>query len=440
MTRAACPVASAPPQALAAAFGVTRWTYAQLDERVRAWHARLRGHARVAVCSENSLELLALLHAAGRAGTALLLLNTRLTARERLAQLAALGNPPLADELAHELAAGPAARGLPASEAASLDPGSVQTLLFTSGTTGVPKVAPHTVQNHQANARAAIEVLGLDAGTRFVCCLPLFHVGGVAIAIRCALAGGAVLLHERFDAAAVAQDLRSGATHASLVASTLARVLDACDAFPPGVRAVLVGGGPVPSALLARARGAGLPVLQTYGLTETSSQATCERPGEADGETAGPPMPGLELRVTQDGEIEVRGPAVIAGYLGAPAFDGWFATGDLGTLDARGRLVVHARRVDLILSGGENVYPAEVEAALLLHPGVREAAVLPAPDERWGQVGVAHLVAEATEPELRAFLRARLAAYKVPARFHFRAALPKTAAGKVDRAALLRAR
>ncbi|TMB11536.1 MAG: hypothetical protein E6J65_26795, partial [Deltaproteobacteria bacterium] len=124
--------------------------------------------------------------------------------------------------------------------------------------------------------------------------------------------------------------------------------------------------------------------------------------------------------------------------LGGPPIEGrFFRTGDLGELDARGRLIVHARRGDLIVSGGENVYPAEVEAALLEHPAVREAAVLPASDERWGQVGLAYVVTTASDGELRDFLRTRLAKYKVPARFVRLRELPRNAAGKVDRAGLL---
>src|SRR5205085_2466895 len=160
-------------------------------------------------------------------------------------------------------------------------------------------------------------------------------------------------------------------------------------------------------------------------LTETASLVTCD----------GLPIPGMAVRVVA-GEIEVRGPAVMRGYLGHEPVHGWFRTGDLGSLEA-GRLTVHARRSDLIISGGENVYPAEVEAALLSHPRVREAAVLPAPDPRWGQVGVACIVTDAAESDLREFLRERLARYKVPARFVVLPELPRNAAGKVDRLTLL---
>jgi O-succinylbenzoic acid--CoA ligase len=165
--------------------------------------------------------------------------------------------------------------------------------------------------------------------------------------------------------------------------------------------------------------------------------ATCELPDDADGTTAGPPLPGFEVRIDA-GEVLVRGPALMRGYVGQEPLRGrFFRTGDVGELDGRGRLTVHARRTDLIVSGGENVYPAEVESALLAHPDVREAVVLPAPDERWGQVGVAYLVSSASDDELRDFLRQRIARYKMPARFVRLPELPRNAAGKVDRLRLV---
>jgi len=338
----------------------------------------------------------------------LVLLNPRLSAAERAAQVQSISSIPPAG-----------------------DPALV---LFTSGTTGSPKAARLARDNLEASALAANQVLEVDARSRFLCVLPLFHVGGLGILFRCQLARATVLLHERFDAAAVARELREGATHVSLVATTLARVLEQGATFPPAI--VAVGGGPVPKALLERARRAGLRVVQTWGMTETCSMATCERPGDADGATSGPPLPGFQLFVDQ-GEVVVRGPAVMRGYLGQPPLEeGLFRTGDLGELDDRGRLIVHARRIDLIVSGGENVYPAEVEAALLAHPAVRDAAVLPASDERWGQVGIAYVVTTAPEAELRHFLAARLAKYKVPAQFVAVAELPRNDAGKVDRVAL----
>lgn len=431
--RLRCPVARAAwtrPHAVAIELRGERVTYAGLDERVRAWHGRILAGGprplRIFAAGASSVDLIAMVHAAGRAGAALALFDPRLTASESAARVAAL--QPAADAKLLPVAA-PARPG-------EIDAGAVQLILFTSGTTGAPKAAQLTAGQLRASARASNEVLALDERGRFLCCLPLFHIGGLSIALRCAEAGATLLLHERFDAALTARALEEGVTHVSLVASTLQRTLEALERPLSQVRAALIGGGPVPLPLLQRARAAGLPVLQTYGLTETCAQVTCERPGDADGATAGPAMPGMEVRI-QDGEIEVRGPAVMRGYLGHPPVEGWFRTGDLGSLDARGRLTVHARRVDLILSGGENVYPAEIEAALLAHPAVIEAAVVPVPDERWGQTGCA-FVALREETQLAEFLAQRLAGFKIPRRFVRVEALPRTAAGKVDRRALIR--
>jgi O-succinylbenzoic acid--CoA ligase len=177
-------------------------------------------------------------------------------------------------------------------------------------------------------------------------------------------------------------------------------------------------------------------VLQTYGLTEACSQVTTEVLGEADGATAGPPIPGVEVRIAHPdaegvGEIEVRGPTVALG-LGP-----WLATKDLGRLDARGRLTVFARRTDLILSGGENVYPAEVEATLREHPAIADVAVTARADATWGQVVVAVVVGEVpSDTELTAWARARLAGFKLPRAWVRVAELPRNASGKVDRARL----
>jgi len=415
-------------------------TYRDLDAAVRRWHGALAAHGsgRAVVRSENRPELVALLHAAPRAGVELAVLNARLAEAEL---------PPLLERLGPALRLGALPGGAPLQGFASdarpadpppIDPSRVHTILFTSGTTGRAKAAQLAVGAHQASARASIETLRMDGDSAYLCNLPLFHVGGIATAIRCAEAGATLVLHDYFDAAASAEALASGVTHASLVATTLRRLLDVRSAFPDSVRAVLVGGGPVPPELLARAHAAGLPVLLTYGLTEAASQVSAELLGEADGTTAGPPLPGTEVRIA-DGEIEVRGPTMMLGYLGEPPLRGWFRTGDLGELDARGRLVVHARRADLIVSGGENVYPAEVEAVLLAHPAVVDCAVVPWPDEHLGQVGCAAVVAPepVAETELRDYLRARLAGYKVPRRFALLDSLPRNAAGKTDRPALL---
>jgi O-succinylbenzoic acid--CoA ligase len=218
---------------------------------------------------------------------------------------------------------------------------------------------------------------------------------------------------------------------------------------------VLLGGGPAPEPLLRRCAAIGVPVVQTYGLTETASQIATLAPEDALRKlgSAGKPLFGSELRIVGDdgsdcaasdaGEIVVRGPTVTPGYLNrleetaAKLRNGWLHTGDLGQLDAEGYLYVLDRRDDLIISGGENVYPAEIEAVLEAHPDVLEAGVYGVDDERWGRTPVAVAVLrEGSSPDaasLIAFCRERLAAYKTPSRIEFRDALPRNAAGKLLR-------
>jgi O-succinylbenzoic acid--CoA ligase len=261
--------------------------------------------------------------------------------------------------------------------------------------------------------------------------------------------GTTAVIQPSFDEHAVNRALRDeGIALLSVVPTMLQRMLDADEAlFPPSVRAVLVGGGPVARDTLERALGRGLPVLQTYGLTEAASQVTTLSPADAltHAGSAGKPLLTTRVRIDarpgEAGEILVRGETVTPGYFEntvatADALrDGWLHTGDIGRVDGDGFLYVLDRRDDLIVTGGENVYPAEVEGVLRGHPLVEAAAVVGVPDERWGQAIAAAVVAAPglDEAELEAWLRARLAAYKLPRAIRIVAALPMTASGKVQR-------
>jgi O-succinylbenzoic acid--CoA ligase len=250
-----------------------------------------------------------------------------------------------------------------------------------------------------------------------------------------------------------------GVTIISVVAAMLARMLDERGAqpYPPTLRTVLLGGGPAPRPLLEACAARGVPVVQTYGLTEAASQVATLAPGDALRKlgSAGKPLLPTQLRVVgpdgdrapgEVGEIVVRGPTVTPGYLARPHATararrgGWLYTGDLGYLDAEGYLYVVDRRDDLIISGGENIYPAEVEAVLLAHSAVMEAGVIGVADARWGQVVCAFVRlrpdSALAADELIAFCRERLARYKVPATIRFVETLPRNAAGKLLRRAL----
>jgi O-succinylbenzoic acid--CoA ligase len=302
----------------------------------------------------------------------------------------------------------------------------VATVMFTSGTTSAPKPVYLTLGNWEANAVGSALALGLDPNERWLCVMPLAHVGGLSILLRSTMYGTTVILHERFDTDAVLAELMDPArrvTLVSLVPTMLARLLDAGLEAPPALRWALLGGGPIPEPLLERAERAGVPVAPSYGMTEGCSQIA----------TFGVPLHGVELRLDA-GEIVVRGPNFAANTLGA---DGWLHTGDLGELDDRGRLRIIGRRSDTIVSGGENVAPAEVEAVLLEHPAVADVGVFSRPDAEWGERVVATVVLRegrpATAAELQEFAGARLARFKVPKEIGFSETLPRTVSGKLLR-------
>jgi o-succinylbenzoate---CoA ligase len=300
-------------------------------------------------------------------------------------------------------------------------------VVHTSGTTRGPRAVELTYGNWLWSALGSAAALGVDRADVWLCTLPLSHVGGLSILVRSAIYVTGVVLHERFDADAAADEIATRATLVSVVPTTLTRLLDAGLRHPPRLRAALVGGAPVTDALLRRAADARVPTVSTYGLTEACSQVT----------TGGPPLFCTRVRIGAAREILVAGPTVAPGAL---ADDGWLHTGDEGALDADGALVVTGRAGDTIITGGENVAPTEVEAVLESHPAVAEAAVHGAPDPEWGERVVATVVLRpgerATEDELRGYCRVRLAGYKLPRVYRFSPELPRTASGKLLRRSL----
>jgi O-succinylbenzoic acid--CoA ligase len=328
------------------------------------------------------------------------------------------------------------------------DLSGVAAIIHTSGTTSAPRPIELTYGNFLWSALGSAVALGLDPAERWLCALPLAHVGGLSILVRSAIYATTALVHERFDTEAVVDALEQrGVTLVSVVATTLTRMLDAGLADPPALRCALAGGGPVPEALLGRARAAGVPVRQTYGLTEACSQATTT-PIAAFSQglslDAGPPLFCTRLRVDGgdgqrktrgEGEILLAGPTIAPGSVGP---DGWLRTGDEGRIDEHGALRVTGRKADTIVSGGENVAPSEVEAVIEAHPAVLEAAVVGRADPQWGEAIVAIVVvrpeATVSEQELRAHCGGRLAAFKVPKRVSLIGGpLPRTRSGKLLR-------
>jgi o-succinylbenzoate---CoA ligase len=302
--------------------------------------------------------------------------------------------------------------------------GRPATVVFTSGSTGTPKAALHTFGNHYFSAVGSNANIALAPGDRWLHSLPLYHVGGLSIVFRCLISGAAIALPEP-DAPLGRSISGLRATHVSLVSTQLLRLLRE-DAALEGLKAVLMGGGPIPGDLVDEALARGLPVHTSYGLTEMASQVTTTAPGAATEElrTAGRVLPHREVSVSGEGEIRVRGQTLFAGYVEGektvrPAgAGGWFRTGDLGRLDGAGRLRVLGRRDNLFVSGGENVRPEEIEEAILRIPGVEETVVVPVADPEYGARPVAFVRLSGETEDLARALEPVLPRFKIPKDFH----------------------
>ncbi|MDP1846519.1 MAG: AMP-binding protein [Solirubrobacteraceae bacterium] len=359
------------------------------------------------------------LHGCLLLGAVALPVDRRLKAAERAAQTASCAtvvSRPL-DGLADE--------GAPLSGTHDLTATAI--VVHTSGTTSGPRPVGLTFGNWLWSALGSAAALGVRRDDVWLCTLPLSHVGGLSILVRSVIYATKVVLHERFDAEAAADEIAVRSTLVSVVPTTLARLLDSGLRHPPSLRVALIGGAPITPALLERAAAAGVPAVGTYGLTEACSQVT----------TGGPPLFCTRVRIGARREILVAGPTVAPAALSS---DGWLHTGDEGALDAAGRLTVTGRAGDTIITGGENVAPAEVEAVLESHPAVAEAAVHGAPDAEWGERVVATIVLReahtATADDLRGYCRVRLAGNKVPRVVRFTRELPRTVSGKILRRSL----
>jgi O-succinylbenzoic acid--CoA ligase len=317
----------------------------------------------------------------------------------------------------------------------------IAVVISTSGSEGAPRGVMLSAANLDAAAAASNRHLPLAAGDLWLDCLPLYHIGGLSIVWRCARAGAAVLLHDGFHAEAVAADLqRHPVTHLSLVPAMLARLLETGVAPPASLRHLLVGGAALSRSLYDKATAAGWPLNPSYGMSETAAQVAAHTP--ADGPwhegLVGRPLGDNAFALTADGRIRIRGPQVMAGYLDGSGVDsdGWLTTGDLGKIDAIGRLTVTGRADDMLISGGRNVHPLEVESCLAACPGIRDVAITGLADKVWGDLVVALVVGDATAQGIADWCRPRLPGAAQPRRIVHLADLPRNAAGKLERSLL----
>ncbi|HTS30543.1 MAG TPA: long-chain fatty acid--CoA ligase [Bryobacteraceae bacterium] len=446
-----------------------RFTYAALDRRAcamaRVW-TRDFGLAkgdRVGILSGNRVEYVDAFFAAGKTGIVLVPLSTRLTPDEREAQIADAGVRTVLDSGtldAMDLDAGAAFDPVPCA------PEDLWCLLYTSGTTGKPKgvMLPHRMILWNAcNTVLSWQLRENDIAPIFT---PMYHAGGLAVFLTPIFAiGGTIVLHDRFDAPEVWRAVERERATVIFGVPTIFKLLSETAEFAraelSSVRWSISGGAPLPRYLIDLYQSRGIVFKQGYGLTEAGVNcfAMTEEDARLHAGSIGKPMlfaqvrvcdsTGSEVAAGQTGELWLRGPHVSAGFWNQPeataaAFtpDGWLRTGDLAHCDAEGFYYIDGRIKDMFISGGVNVYPAEIEALLVQHPDVEEAAVIGVPDATWGEVGAAFVVvradADRSAEDLARFLEPRIARYKLPKRYHFVKELPKTPYGKVVKPELLK--
>ncbi|MDQ2621623.1 MAG: o-succinylbenzoate--CoA ligase [Actinomycetota bacterium] len=426
------------PTRTALVCGGKSMTFAELEEEALSAARRLAAYgvrrgATVAMNMDSGPDQVVLIHALMKIGAVLLPVSPKLSEDERRRAIDAAGVDIDLDE--------PDRLTMTEADLPLLgehDMGDLHCRILTSGSTGTPHTVGLTYGNHLFSAMGSAFNIGVSPQDRWLCTLPTSHISGLSIVMRSVIYGTTMVLHDRFDPAAVDEAIeKDGVTVISLVSTMLLRLLEeGIDLSRP--RAILVGGGPVPQSALERALDLGAPVIQTYGLSETCSQVTTLEVAEARRKvgSVGRPLLTSHLRIDA-GEILVQGPTVSAGALDA---DGWLHTGDIGRIDEEGFLYVEGRTDDMIITGGENVNPGEVEDALVRHPDVLEAAVIGRPDPEWQQAVTAVVVlrdpANVTVEDLRDHCAGLLAGYKVPKGIEIVRSLPRTASGKLHRAAL----
>lgn len=430
---------------------------------------------KVAVLGKNNTALYFLILALQQVGATIVFLNTRLTSNELSYQLAdAKSSFTLYDSTysakiqnlvkgyqkqaySFEQIEQVATTDFQPIETFELD--QVTTIMYTSGTTGRPKGVQQTFNNHWWSAVGSALNLGLSDKDSWLCAVPLFHISGFSIMMRSLIYGMPVYLMEHFEAPTINHYLKNGeCTIISVVSVMLKRlVADLEEAhYHPDFRCMLLGGGPIDSQTLETCVKKEIPVIQSYGMTETASQVVALNSQVATAKigSSGLPLFPVELKINKEdaeicapyekGEIYLKAPNITIGYLNQPEFplDSWFKTGDIGYLDDEGYLFVVDRLKDLIISGGENIYPSEIEHCLLEHPAIKEVVVVGEEDQIWDQIPVAYLVFEKDQlvdfTKIQEFCQEKLASYKLPKKYYELSELPRNAAGKIMRHQLIK--
>ncbi len=423
--------------------------YGELDLMVSSTAALLRAAGiapgnRVAVYMESGWAYVTLIFALMRAGAVVCPMNTRLPLEPLKKQLQAIECSVLIARVSDQsrdaltgftcldpdgLVSRELAPGREDDDALKISLDQHASIIFSSGSTGDPKAVLHSYGNHYYNAYGANLNIRLRSDDCWLLSLPLYHVGGLGIVFRCVQSGAAMATMNVKDSLPEAL-ARFPVTRLSVVPTQLRRLMraDVPEEARKRLKAVLVGGSSVTEDLLSEARAAGYPVAFTYGLSEMNSQVTACAPTtpRAKAATSGPVLRYRQVRIAEDGEILVKGETLFEGYVEGTTIrrpvdaDGWFATGDVGQLDEEGYLTVTGRKDHMFISGGENIYPEEIERALLDLPGVEQAVVVAVPDDEYGERPVAFIDGSEVgeEGHMRAALAEFLPRFKIPDRIH----------------------
>ncbi|HAU30992.1 MAG: O-succinylbenzoate-CoA ligase [Desulfotomaculum sp. 46_296] len=419
-------------------------TFLEVYERVADLACRLntyvKDQSRVALYAHNSEEMALFFLALLSLETEVLMLNTRLTNEEMTKQLKVLGIRVAFSQddtfiSFHEVLRNGVREKLSLAE--KFKPEQIAVIMNTSATSGEFKSVPLRWKQFDAHVQASQKSLGVTEEDNWLLALPMYHIGGLTILLRSLYNGTRVTLMEKFDQEKMQKLIESAAVNMiSVVPTMLNRIIDRIGEHR--LRVVLVGGEFIPKPLVERCLKKNIPIYKTYGMTETTSQSTTfsvlEYPHKWD--SVGLPLENVKIRIGDPdedgiGKVLLQSPMLMDGYIGHEPIAGFFNTEDIGYIDEDGFLYILDRRENIIISGGENIYPEEIENVLYAHPGISECAIVGKKDAKWGQVPVLFVVSSLDEDFIFNYLAERISRYKLPKSIYFMDELPKNSSGKI---------
>lgn len=445
------------PEKIALDDGNTKLTFMNAYEKAKqfAYVFKTMNRKRIAFYIDNRIESALMLYGAWLAGIETVMINTRLTKKEIIAQLKSVETDtlvttiPLKIENVHIISHESIEHKLSdKTYETDMDEKQIASIMFTSGTTGPQKAVPQTFENHLASAIGCKTSLGFDQDTKWLTVLPIYHISGLSVMLRSLIEGFTVRIVHKFDAEAILNMIKTeNITHISLVPQTLKWMMDAGLTNPYHLEKILLGGAKLSHTLITEALDFNLPIYNSFGMTETCSQFLTASPNmlKQSPDTVGIPSPNVDVKIIHQnkeghGELLLKGKNVMGGYLypknlSDTFLDGYFKTGDIASINEEGYVMIYDRRKDLIISGGENIYPYEIETCAKQFESIIDAMCYGHPDEVWGQVpNLYYISTQAIDEQLlKEYLTQHLAKYKVPKSFKRVETLPYTSTGKLKR-------